>query len=123
MSTEFAEAMDYDFNTPEAMSHLISGLNRIKKAIKEGTAITSAEKQAALSSILGLGAIIGIFFKESYKEGLSKEPKGLIAEREKLRAIGDYTQSDRMRDELENKYGISIEDTQYGTIWYRKNLI
>ena len=123
MSAGFGEAMDYDFNTPEAMSHLISGLNRIKKAIKEGTAIISAEKQAALSSILGLGAIIGIFFKESYKEGLSKEPKDLIAAREKLRSIGDYIQSDRMRGELENKYGISIEDTQYGTVWYRKKLI
>lgn len=123
MSAGFGEAMDYDFNTPEAMSHLISGLNSIKKAIKDGTPITSAEKGAALSSILGMGSVIGIFSRESYKKGLSSEEKDLIAAREKLRKNGDYIQSDRMRDELENRYGISIEDTQYGTVWYHRDLI
>ena len=123
ISAGFGKAMDYDFNTPEAMSHLISGLNHIKKEIKGGVAITSAEKQAVLSSILGMGAVIGIFFKESYRDALPKEPKDLITAREKLREAGDYIRSDRMREELENRYGISIEDTQYGTIWYRKNLI
>ena len=123
MSSGFGAAMDYDFNTPEAMSSLISGLNAIKREIKNGTPVTAAEKAAALSTILEIGSVIGIFFKESYRKGISNEISEAIIEREKLRKAGNYMQSDKIRAELEAKYGILLEDAPYSTVWYYKTLV
>ena len=122
-NSKFREAMDSDFNTPEALSHLVSALNFSMNGIKASIPISESEKSEILKLVTGMGSIIGIFYRDSYKEGITKEVSDLIVERETLRLKGDYVKSDMIRKSLEEEHGILLEDTKSGTLWYRKSLI
>lgn len=59
--------------------------------------------------------VLGIDLK---KLDISQQQKALIAQRTQARAGKDWTESDRLRDEL-LKQGIGLRDTPDGALWYR----
>ncbi|MEM3841127.1 MAG: cysteine--tRNA ligase [Candidatus Micrarchaeaceae archaeon] len=119
----FKTAMDSDFNTPEAISHMVAALNSVKAEIKEGSEISAAEKSEILSILLDMGSVFGVLLKESYKRDLPGAAAKLIKDREVLRSKGNYKESDRLRSALEKDYGIVLEDTSNGTIWCYKEFL
>ena len=76
-------------------------------------------KDKALQTILGLSKTLGILEKDAYKELIPEGASKLIKEREAFRKQGNFGEADKIRTELKEKHGISLEDTDYGTIWYR----
>jgi len=52
-------------------------------------------------------------------QDIEGEQKALIGEREEARKAGDWTRSDEIRAQLREQ-GIEINDTEHGSIWYRK---
>ena len=122
----FAEAMDDDFNTPLALSVLFDiarELNRLK-----AEASPEAGKMAAL--LLELATPLGllsedpeIFLKHSgggEEDGLSEaQIEELIAQRLAARKDKNWSEADRIRDEL-HAAGIELEDAPGGgTSWRR----
>jgi cysteinyl-tRNA synthetase len=136
----FHTAMNDDFNTPEAIAVLFEiahAINRIRKS-------DTGDAQHLAGRLVALGEVLGLlqedpetFFKA--KTGLQADtgnyqitPRGaslavlpdeeiekMIEKRTKARADKDWSESDRIRDELEAQ-GIVLEDTAAGTIWRRK---
>jgi cysteinyl-tRNA synthetase len=115
----FRDAMDDDFNTPEAVAVLFDLAN---EANRTGSA-------ASLSQLRALGNRLGLLGRESDEflkaspataAGLSdSDIEGLIAERKAARAAKNFKRADQIRAELLEK-GIVLEDGPKGTSWRRE---
>jgi cysteinyl-tRNA synthetase len=124
--SRFHEAMDDDFNTPEALAVLFDLAREINR-LKEYD-MTAA---AALAGVLReLGEILGILQDdpEDYLRGgisagddaLSDEKiETMIQARIDARAEKNWSEADRIRDELQTA-GIVLEDGASGTTWRRR---
>ena len=116
----FAEAMDDDFNTPLSLSLLMSAIEKLRIYAESYPKISSKSKESAVSEVLSLCGIFGIMQKDAYKERLSADEARLIKERESLRREKKFAESDVIRERLASEFGIITEDSEFGTIWYRK---
>lgn len=119
----FIEAMDDDFNTPEALAELFDITKEINK-IKEQDKVRMQQLAGLLKK---LGGVLGIlqsdpeeFLKSTSGTQLSemniKKIETLIKLREKARAEKNWKEADRIRNEL-RQLNVTIEDTQQGTTW------
>jgi len=131
-TTRFHEAMDDDFNTPEALAVLQSltrEVNSAKAAGETGKAMELAAELLALGGVLGLLRIDPAdWFRRSASTGgeapaavlmSDAEVERLIDARNTARKAKDWAESDRIRDELA-KAGIVLEDKPGGkTSWRR----
>lgn len=119
----FSEAMNDDFNTPEAYSVLFDmarEVNRLK--------LENLEKASSLGTLMReLADVIGILHQdpEAFLKGQgdsdedAEEIEALIKLRNDSRAAKDWANADLARDKL-NELGIELEDGPTGTTWRRK---
>lgn len=118
----FKQAMDDDFNTPEALAVLFDLANQVNRLRDED--IESAGKKAAvlkyLANILGL---LEANPEQFLQAGAANSDDGadidaLIVARNAARESKDWAEADRIRDELD-ELGIVLEDQDGKTIWRR----
>jgi cysteinyl-tRNA synthetase len=115
------EALSDDLNTPLALARLHELAGALNKAADDDRSRCAADLVAA-------GAILGLlqddpeaWFKwrppgaEEFDEG---KIEALIAQRLEARAAKDFTEADRIRDDLAGR-GIVLEDGAQGTTWRR----
>ena len=122
----FFEAMDDDFNTPEALAvlfDLVREINRVRATDPSAAAGLAAE-------LRGLGEILGLLGDdaEAFLRGGSGEGEGaalsdadidaLIERRKEARRSKDFAEADRIRDQL-GEAGVILEDGAGGTTWRR----
>lgn len=127
--TRFEQAMDDDFNTPEALGVLFELAREINR-LRDENEMVAAERA---SSLWQLGGLLGLlqtdpdeFFKETHTinahlpvAGPSPEwIEALIAERAAARKARNWAEADRVRNVLQEA-GVVLEDTPKGTIWQR----
>ncbi|MCG9579236.1 cysteine--tRNA ligase [Vibrio tubiashii] len=119
----FTEAMNDDFNTPEAYSVLFDMAREINRVKTEDVATASA-----LGSLMReLADVIGILHQdpEAFLKGdfgsddEVAEIEALIKLRNDSRAAKDWANADMARDKL-TEMGIVLEDGPEGTTWRRK---
>jgi len=120
----FVEAMNDDFNTPKAISVLFELVNELNKATREN----SPEAGKLAGQLVRLGSILGLlqqdadaFLKGEDKEGelSSDDIEALIVQRADAKKAKNFTESDRIRDELAEQ-GIILKDSREGTTWFRE---
>ncbi|MBK9571334.1 MAG: cysteine--tRNA ligase [Rhodoferax sp.] len=108
----FRDAMDNDFSTPEAVATLFDLATEINRG-----------KSASLSGLLrGLGACLGLLQGDPdvyLKAGARLDDAAiaaLIGQRAAAKAARNFSESDRIRDQL-LAHGIVLKDTSAGTTW------
>ncbi len=114
----FRDAMDDDFNTPEAVAALFDLANEINRS----------NSTALRRQLRALGGLLGLLGRESeqFLQGGKKQAGSisdaqiavLIAERNEARRAKNFPRADEIRDELLHK-GITLEDGPQGTTWRR----
>ena len=116
---EFMSAMDDDFNTPVALSVMISFSKKFEVYVKEDPDVNVISE--GINLLDDFCSILGV----NVKEIVSSEPKsfedlvGLIVElRDDARKRNDWNTADKIREKL-GSIKISIEDTPEGTKWRR----
>jgi cysteinyl-tRNA synthetase len=125
-TARFHEAMDDDFNTPEAIA-VLQGLAR---ELNTGQASgADADRMKSLAGELrALGAVLGIFQARAElwlqagvpAGGLNdSDIKALIAERQAARKAKNWAESDRIRKVLAEA-GVVLEDKPDGTTTWRR---
>ena len=118
----FAEAMQDDFNTPQAISVLFDLAREINR--QKTTDETAAQQLAGL--LKELASVLGLlqedpenYLRGSSEEGITGEAiEALIEQRLQARKAKNWKESDRIRDELKVQ-GIILEDSPQGTSWRR----
>ncbi|MCI0350677.1 MAG: class I tRNA ligase family protein [Acidobacteriales bacterium] len=120
--TDFAAAMDDDFNMPIAIAAL-QGLTRdANSLLNSGTAVSLDLLKAINDTYTTLGSdILGIVPADEGETGGSAQREAALVEllinmRAQARANKNYAESDRIRDELA-KIGVILEDRADGTVW------
>ena len=111
---EFKNALNDDFNTPDAIAVLFELALKINKN----------QNIADINLLVKLGNVIGILsqdVEDFLQDNLSVEidVEGIIKQRDKAKAAKDYHTADKLRNDLLEK-NILIEDTPSGTVWRRK---
>ena len=119
LGKDFSEAMNDDFNTPLALGHLTRAVNSLRVFAEAHATCDKETKYAAVDKIVALANVLGLLETDKYKEKLPKGVHELVTSREQLRKEGKYAEADLIRKELKDKYGFVVEDTPFGTIWYK----
>ena len=119
----FEQAMNDDFNTPEAIAVLFDLATHINRARDQG----DADEASRLATILKkLANVLGLLEAdpEAYLKGGAgaddnEQIEALIQQRLQARADKNWAEADRIRDEL-HSMGVELEDKGGETIWRRK---
>jgi cysteinyl-tRNA synthetase len=121
---KFKQAMDDDFNTPEAIAvlfELAKDINRVK-ADNADRAIKLAAIMISLGDILGLLQQSPETFLKSSTGNTDNDAEmieGLIVERNQARSDKDWAKADEIRDKFQ-AMGIVLEDKNGKTSWRRE---
>jgi cysteinyl-tRNA synthetase len=116
----FADAMNNDFNTPLAFTHLYTLARQINRMVsKQKISRELADK--ITQTFKELGKIFGILEKEvKIEEKLPKEVEELIQQREEARKRKDWKTADKLREKI-RRLGYLLEDTPEGVRWKKIN--
>jgi len=112
----FIDAMDDDFNTPQAVATLFDLARDINRLGDEGYSVIHGQQLLA-----ELANILGLTLKAPEKPSLDAEPfiQLLISTRQQLREAKQWQLADEIRAKLAG-LGIILEDTPEGTVWKYK---
>ena len=112
----FIEAMDDDFNTPQAIATLFDLARDINRLSEEGYTVIHGQQV-----LVDLAGVLGLTLKLPEKPPLDAGPfiELLISTRNRLREAKQWQLADEIRAKLD-KLGIALEDTPKGTVWKRK---
>jgi len=120
---KFKQAMDDDFNTPAAISHLFDFAREINKIISEDGSLSRASLELLKTTFEQLaGDVLGVLpAEEESREIIRVAPliELLIDVRNELRRKKEWQLADKIRDEMLNA-GILLEDKKEGTTWRYK---
>jgi len=114
---KFAQAMNNDFNTPLALTHLYALSKKTNKHISKNRIYPKLASEIIVT-LKELGAVFGILEKGLEEETIPREVEELIKEREEARKRKDWKRADETRQEI-RKRGFVLEDTPEGPRWRR----
>ncbi len=119
---KFKQAMDDDFNTPEALAVLFDLANQVNRLREKdlSAAIQKAAVLKKLANVLGLLETDPEHFLQAGAAESSDAEKieALIVARKEARENKDWAAADRIRDQLD-AMGIVLEDKDGKTVWRR----
>jgi cysteinyl-tRNA synthetase len=117
----FYEAMDDDFNTPQALAVLFDFVKEVNRYLDQSTALETNTLTAMDQLFRDVGGnVLGILPEAMESQADHELVDGLldilIAMREEYRLNQDWSHADRLRDALK-ALGIELQDGPEGTTW------
>ena len=120
LRSDFVDAMDEDFNTPQVLAALFEMSKEINRFLDENKQVSASVVESVYGSFSDLGTVLGLFGQEKSKEAGGEIVDDLVQLlfdlRGELRKKKEYGLSDEIRTRMK-KTGLVIEDTAEGTKW------
>ncbi|GFE79740.1 cysteine--tRNA ligase [Steroidobacter agaridevorans] len=122
----FEEAMDDDFNTPDAIAALQTLATEINRAKSAGDAALASSLAAELKKLAGVLGLLQSAPEAFLQKGVGASSlsdadiEKLIGDRKAARAGRNFKEADRIRQQLSDA-GIVLEDKPDGTTTWRRN--
>jgi len=120
LRAKFVDAMDEDFNTPQALAAFFDMSKEINRFLDEQKEVSADVLERVCDCFSELGKALGLFQKEKSKEIGGKITDDLVQllfdVREELRKKGEFGLSDEIRTRMKQA-GLVIEDTAEGPKW------
>jgi len=118
----FKQAMDDDFNTPEALAVLFDLANQVNK-LRDEDAEAALQKAATLKALAKVLGLLEADPEHFLQAGAAESEDGadieaLIEARNQARQDKNWAEADRIRDEID-AMGIVLEDKDGKTVWRR----
>jgi cysteinyl-tRNA synthetase len=104
ISDDFSNAINQDLDMPRAI------------ALMHETMKSNLSEEQKLGTILHIDKVLGLGLDLVEKAELPNGAKELIKKREESRSMGEFEESDNIRQELA-KMGVDVEDTPKGSVW------
>ena len=128
MASDFAKAMDDDFNSREAIAKLLAAMREMSRMMSEingddlaayaGHCVEWIEEHAG--QVLGLlkprEEILAEAEEDPRRTEIAEKVEGLLVKRAEVRAAKDWPAADAIRDELA-AMGVVVTDTADGPTW------
>jgi cysteinyl-tRNA synthetase len=116
---QFEDAMDDDFNMPQALAAIFDLVTETNRRLDAGDADFAEDAKILLARLAGVFGINPKAAAGTKGADDKKEIESMIEKRSAARKAKDFAESDRIRKALDAK-GIILEDTKDGTVWRRK---
>lgn len=111
---EFFKAVNNDMGLPEALTHLHSIIKESRRRLGRGE-IGRTDAETVRDIIIEIDSILGLeLWRPKAEREVSKEIMELVERREQARATKRFKDSDSIRIELRDRYGVIVEDTSNG---------
>ncbi|MCX8125906.1 MAG: cysteine--tRNA ligase, partial [Dehalococcoidia bacterium] len=109
----FIEAMDDDFNTPQAIATLFDLVREVNRNHEAGLDVTEAQ-----DTLRELASVLGFSLKGEAGPSPEAVPfiELLVKTREELRRAKQWAIADQLRKDL-SELGVVVEDTPKGPVW------
>ena len=129
MGEGFAQAMDDDFNSREAVAKVLGMVREITKTLSMD--MDEADREAFAAYAVDLleetaGRVLGVLPSQEValaepeedprKAEIADQVEALLLQRSEARASKDWARADSIRDEL-NALGVVVTDTATGPEW------
>lgn len=114
---QFIDAMDDDLNTADAIASIFELVRDINTNVV-GKTPSKALVEDAISVFDELTGVLGLVYNRK-TETLDSDIEALIEARTNARKEKNWTEADRIRDQLK-EMGIVLEDTAQGVKWHRE---
>lgn len=109
----FFEALEDDLNLPKAIGILFKFVKKLNDTI-EHKGIPTSVKEDILSTFSQINSLLGILDLGRHPD--EERIRGLVAQRDLLRAKKEWGRADAIREELRNM-GVTVVDTPKGPFW------
>jgi cysteinyl-tRNA synthetase len=138
---KFEDAMNDDFNTPEAFALLFDFINKSNRYFENIEQANAALCKLALEQLIQLGSILTLFqpknvqrdtaelltalqtlvlrYKDVRSDSIEENIKTLLDIREEARNQKNWHVADEIRERLEG-IGIEVQDTSNGPVWKKR---
>jgi cysteinyl-tRNA synthetase len=118
-STAFAEALDDDLNTAEALGATFEYVRETNTAMDAGDFL-AGNAAAALKFLAQFDSVFDVLTPSAKASGLfDAEIEALTAERNTAKKARNFARADEIRKQLADQ-GVILEDTKEGTRWKRQ---
>ncbi len=117
LKQKFLDAMDDDLNTADAISVIFDITYLANTSLSNENKNNTTVIEKTLGLIRELGAVLGIFTRET-ANNVDSEIEELILKREEARKAKDFKTADEIRDKLK-AMNIVLKDTPMGVKWTR----
>lgn len=114
---QFIDAMDDDLNTADAIASIFELVRDINTNVV-GKTPSKTLVEGAISVFDELTGVLGLVYNRK-TETLDSDIEALIEARTNARKEKNWTEADRIRDQLK-EMGIVLEDTAQGVKWHRE---
>jgi cysteinyl-tRNA synthetase len=112
--TDFARALDDDFNTPEAFAALAQIVRAVNRATAPDSPAGASQLREARHELVDLLDMLGLAgIDPGPADDVPEEATDLLSQREQARAAGDFARADALRGQLRD-LGFEITDTPDG---------
>jgi cysteinyl-tRNA synthetase len=111
----FSAALDDDLNVSAALAVVFELVRDLNRRIDDRS-ISTADAERGLAILRSFDEVLGVLADPD--ESLDEDVRRLLDARAAARQGRDWSESDRLRDELARR-GIAVEDTRDGQRWRR----